>query len=85
VKRFKRIFAFLFILSLFVGVAHELSHTHHDGEICEICVFAHAPALFADLSTPPSISHIANQFDPFFVAHGTSPKISLRSRSPPLA
>jgi len=85
VKRFKRVFAFLFILSLFVGVAHELSHTHHDGEICEICVFAHAPALFADLPTPTSITHTTQRFDPFFVAHGVSPKISLRSRSPPLA
>lgn len=82
-KRFKRIFAFLFIFSLFVGVAHELSHTHDNGELCEICVFAHTPALFADLSEPTSITQATERFNPFFIAHGVSPKISLKSRSPP--
>jgi hypothetical protein len=85
VKRFKRIFAFLFVFSLFMGVAHELSHAHHNGEVCEICVFAHAPALFADVSEPTSITQIAERFNPFVVAHGVSPKISLKSRSPPIA
>jgi len=84
-KRFKRIFAFLFILSLFVGVVHQHTHAHHKGELCEICVFAHAPALLADIPTVTHITPIAQQFDPLFSSHDVSPKISLRSRSPPLA
>lgn len=84
-RRFRRLFALLFILSVFVGVAHELSHTHHHGDVCEVCVLAHAPALLGD--TPP-LALIDRSYEPFAslrIVQPTAPAILYRSRSPPLA
>jgi len=83
-KRFQRVFALLFIFSLFVGIAHELSHTHYDGEPCEVCIFSHVPALLVDLPTPTPIAPLAQQFDVMFLSQGLLTIISHKSRSPPL-
>lgn len=83
-QRFRRLFALLFILSLFSGVAHEASHAHHYGEVCEVCLLAHAPALLGDTSTVPLLDPY---YEPFAVAPiNLSPAHSIlsRSRSPPL-
>ncbi|MDP1784247.1 MAG: hypothetical protein Q8K81_02350 [Sulfuricurvum sp.] len=83
-QRFRRLFALLFILSLFSSVVHEASHAHHYGELCEVCVLSHAPALLGNTAT---VSLIDPYYEPFAVAHiNLSPARSIlnRSRSPPL-
>lgn len=81
---FRRFFALLFILSIFVTAAHELSHDKHD-ESCEICLLAHAPVL-------PGHSNIAvvieSCYEPFALSPLSVPLqscVSFRNRSPPLA
>ncbi len=84
-KRFRRIFALLFILSLFVGVVHQLSHAHHNGDSCEVCLLAHSPAL---ANEPIVLSIVTSTFEPFASAPFTQPSplaILTRSRSPPLS
>lgn len=84
-RRFRRFFALLFILSLFAGVVHELSHAHHHGDVCEVCLLAHTPALVSDA---PALVSLEQSYEPF-----ASPKVSRpiasaiidRSRSPPLS
>lgn len=84
-KRFSAIFSLLLILSVFIGVVHELNHVqHHDGT-CEACLFAHTPALI-DVSHP--IIPITAYYEPFLLAYMpllTPVKITLRSRAPPLS
>lgn len=83
-RRFRRLFALLFILSIFVGVAHELSHTHQHGDVCEVCVLAHAPALLDDA---PALVSIDQSYEPFAslrIVQPVAPAIYNRSRSPPL-
>lgn len=83
-KRLRRLFAYVFILSIFVGALHELSHTHQHGEACEVCILAHTPAL-ADNS--PVVIRIEHCFEPFASPRITQPVLSSifsRSRSPPL-
>lgn len=84
-RRLRHVFAWLFILSVIFGVVHELSHSHHHGEPCEVCILAHAPALIHDISTVVLIGHC---FEPFASSCVTPPSlicILTRSRSPPLA
>lgn len=84
-QRFRRLFALLFILSLFVGAIHESSHTHHNVDACEVCVLAHTPALFGDL---PALMIIDQYYTPFVTAPILLPaalSILTRSRSPPNA
>lgn len=84
-RRFRRLFALLFILSLFVGAIHEASHTHHIGELCEVCILAHAPGL---LTHSPGLVSIEQYHIPFLTADATLPfahYIPTRSRSPPIA
>jgi hypothetical protein len=84
-KRFRRFFALLFILSLFMGVIHEISHVHHQGDVCEICVLSHAPGLLGDTSILLFIDQI---YEPFIIFHLTlpaAPSILTRSRAPPLS
>lgn len=83
-RRFRRYFALLFILSLFVGVAHEMSHAHHQGDVCEVCVLAHSPALLGDASP---LALVVQTYEPFAAPAASQPfKLSIpgRSRSPPL-
>lgn len=84
-RRFRRFFALLFILSLFVGVVHELSHAHHHGDVCEVCVLAHAPALLSDT---PALVSLDQSYEPFAAPQTSRPIASTivdRSRSPPLS
>lgn len=83
-KQFQKIFAFLFIISIFVGVLHQLEHNHPDDGTCEICALAHAPALLNDIVTIPTIYIY---FEPFYTSFTTASylvTISLKSRSPPI-
>ncbi|MCX6074491.1 MAG: hypothetical protein NTY39_09245 [Campylobacterales bacterium] len=83
-KRFRRLFALLFILSLFVGVVHQLSHAHHD-DSCEVCLLSHSSAL---ANEPIVLSTVTSTFEPFACAPFTQPAplaILTRSRSPPLS
>ena len=84
-RRFRRLFALLFILSLFVGVAHQLTHNHHHGEACEICVLSHAPALFDNTLTVTPIDHYYEKFAFTDASHPVVSSILTRNRSPPLA
>ncbi len=82
-QRFRRLFALLFILSLFVGAIHETNHTHHIGELCDVCVLVHAPGLLND--TPVTV-YIEHYYTPFLTASITlafAHCIPTRSRSPP--
>jgi len=84
-RRFRRIFALLFILSLFVGVVHQLNHTHHNGDTCEVCLLSHSPALAHE---PIVLSTITTTFEPFVDTPFTQSSplaILMRSRSPPLS
>ncbi|MFA6144862.1 MAG: hypothetical protein WCW84_06660 [Sulfurimonas sp.] len=84
-KRFRRLFALLFILSLFVGVVHQLSHAHHNGDSCEVCLLAHSPVLVNDSVV---LSSVITTFEPFTSPQFTQPSplaILTRSRSPPLS
>lgn len=84
-RQFRRLFALLFILSLFVGVIHEIKHVHHQGELCEVCVLSHTPVLLGETFALKSIDCT---FEPFGFSSITNPSIqhiTLRSRSPPLA
>jgi hypothetical protein len=84
-KQFKRFFAFLFILSLFVGVVHELNPHHlHDGT-CEVCLIAHSPTLLSDPLTLTFVSSFYEPFDGALVNQSHQEAISLRNRSPPMA
>ncbi len=84
-QKLRRLFALLFILSLFVGVVHELSHSHHNGEPCEVCVLSHAPALLEDAVTVTSPDHDYEKFTFNNVSYPVSLSIQTRNRSPPLA
>jgi len=84
-RRLRRFFALLFILSLFVGAVHEGSHVHHNGDTCEVCVLSHAPGL---LGETPTLVYIDQIYEPFTISHltlPTAPSIPTRSRSPPKA
>lgn len=84
-RRFRRLFALLFILSLFAGAFHEARHNHHLGELCEVCVLAHAPGL---LTHTPVFVSIEQCHLPFLTADVTLPfahYIPTRSRSPPIS
>lgn len=84
-RRFRRLFALLFILSLFIGALHQASHDHHSGELCEVCVLSHGPALLNDT---PALVLIEPCNTPFIVTDITLPTphtLSARSRSPPIA
>ena len=84
-QRFRRLFTLLFILSIFVGVVHEVNHDHHDGKTCEICVLIHSPGLLDEI---PTIASIEQFYTPFLSAHialSFVPFILTCSRSPPIA
>lgn len=84
-QRFRRLFALLFILSLFAGAIHITSHTHDIGEPCDVCVLVHAPGLLAHT---PAIVFIEHCYTPFITARITpscAHYIPTRSRSPPAA
>jgi len=84
-RRIRRLFALVFILSLFVGVVHEITHTHHAGEVCEVCLLVHSLALVEDAIV---LSPVGLIFDTFDSPKGISPNqytLLTRNRSPPLA
>jgi hypothetical protein len=83
-QRFKRFFALLFILSVVVGVVHELNHTHQ-GDVCEVCVLSHAPALLGETFALAPIEYTFEPFEFFSIANPIAKSIILRSRSPPIA
>jgi hypothetical protein len=83
-RPFRRLFALLFILSLFVGVVHQLSHTHHAGEVCEVCLLAHSPALVDEAVVLPPLFVAFESFDPPKGSHPTQYTLLTRNRSPPL-
>lgn len=76
-------FVLLFILSIFVGVAHELEHDHHHDETCEVCLLAHTPALLDTPAVAIALDNIYDRFsDPVSVCPSIAP-LSCRNRSPP--
>lgn len=84
-QRFRRLFAFLFILSIFVGVIHEVNHSYADGETCQICIIAHSPGLLSDI---PVVVFIEQYYIPYLTASIVLPfthYIPTRSRSPPIS
>ena len=84
-RRFRRLFALLFILSLFVGVAHQLSHNHLHGEPCEVCVLSHAPTLLGNAVTVIPIDHYYEKFSFTDTSYPVASSILTRNRSPPLS
>lgn len=84
-RRFRHLFALLFIFSIAVGVVHELTHLHPHGETCEVCILAHSPALVDALPALPNIDYTFEPFLTRYTAHSAIPVIPGRSRSPPFA
>lgn len=84
-QRFRRFFALLFILSLFVGAVHELSHTHHQGDVCEVCILAHAPGLLGNTPTLTLNNKTYELFQYAPVSDPIAPNIILRNRAPPIS
>ena len=83
-KLFQKLFAFLFIISIFVGTIHQLEHNHIGDETCEICVLIHAPALLNNVVILPSIYKYFEPFNSSFTTISYLVKISLKNRSPPI-
>jgi hypothetical protein len=83
-RAFRRLFAVLFILSLFVGVVHEITHTHHTGEVCEVCLLAHSPALVEEAIVLSLVDALFDTFDSSKGAQPTQHILLTRNRSPPL-
>ena len=84
-RRFRRLFALLFILSLFAGAIHEINHIHDMGEPCVVCVLVHAPGL---LTHTQALASIEQYHTPFLVADirlSFANYIPTRSRSPPIS
>ena len=84
-QKFRRFFTLLFILSLFVGVVHELNHSHHQGEVCEVCVLSHAPSLLDETFSLAAIEWTFNPFQSSSIATPIAHPTLFRSRSPPIA
>ncbi len=81
----KKFFSFLFIISIFLGVFHELDAHHEHGETCEVCVVAHTSAILND-DQPLTVIQIPEElFYTIFTSIQKRENISLRSRSPPLS
>lgn len=83
-RRFKRLFALLFILSLFVGVFHEIDHAHAAGDTCEVCLFAHSPLILSDTVEVSKVDSAAVVFDARITPLRFVSYIPTHSRSPPL-
>lgn len=84
-RRFRRLFALLFILSLFVGAIHQANHHHDAHELCEVCVLAHSPALLNDSTTLINIESIHLPYLISLISLPSEQTFPTRSRSPPLA
>lgn len=84
-RRLRHLFAWLFILSVVMGVVHELSPDHQHGESCEVCILAHAPALTHDATPIVLIEHCFEPFASSPVPHLSPLCVLNRSRSPPVA
>jgi hypothetical protein len=83
-RRFRRLFALLFILSLFVGVFHEIDHAHAVGDTCEVCLFAHSPVVLDDAG-PLIFATVAFELQIFTsVVPSYQQYITAKSRAPPL-
>ena len=80
----KRFLALVYILSIFMGVAHEISHTHHIGENCSVCVLSHTPAVPTDAPSIPLVTHSFTEFTPLTLSQTDPLFIQARSRAPPL-
>ena len=84
-RKIKRLLALIYFLSIFMGIAHEISHVHHLGEDCSVCVLSHTPAVAVD--TPVSIA-IEQSYIEFISLLQSKVKpclIQARSRAPPIA
>ena len=84
-RKIKRFLALVYILSIFMGVVHEVSHVHHLGDNCSICVLAHAPAVGVDTPTPVFIDKAYAEFTALPQSKAKPSFIQARSRAPPLA
>lgn len=84
-QKFRRLFVLLFILSIFVGVVHEASHNHYNGEMCEVCVLAHSPGLLNDASDLLFIEAYYTAFIVPSIAYPDLHTLQARSRSPPIS
>lgn len=91
-RRFRRFFALLFILSTFIGAMHEVIHHHHhfidapsDDDGCPIYQLTQVIAVAA---APFQLPKIIPVYEPYRAMYLPTPaylSILLRSRSPPLS
>ncbi|MDQ7044130.1 MAG: hypothetical protein Q9M34_11465 [Sulfurimonas sp.] len=84
-KKLNGFVTFLFILSIFVGVFHELTIEHDFDEKCEVCLIVHAPALLLDTPLIVSIELYFEEYLSPKIALFNQTKNSIRNRSPPLS
>ncbi len=84
-RTMKRLLAIVYILSIFMGIVHEVSHSHHLGENCNVCTLSHTPAVPVDA---PSKTVVTQSFAEYIVQPQSEQKpllLQARSRAPPLA
>lgn len=84
-RSLKRFLALLYFLSIFVGVAHELSHSHHIGEHCSVCVLSHTPAVPAQAQAITLVDVPHDTFEKIYTTHAKPLCVLSKSRSPPLS
>lgn len=83
-RQIKRFLALIYILSIFMGVAHEITHVHQLGDSCQVCTISHTPALASDAPVLIQIDVPHESFDKLFANNSKPLSIAAQSRSPPL-
>jgi hypothetical protein len=84
-RKIKRLLALIYFLSIFMGVAHEISHVHHLDDNCSVCVLSHTPAVGVDAPSLISIDKTYAEFISLPQNKAQPCLIQARSRAPPLA
>lgn len=84
-RQIKRFLALIYILSIFMGVAHEITHVHQLGDSCQVCTISHTPALATDAPVLACIDAPQESFDRVYTNNIKPLTIPSQSRSPPLA
>jgi hypothetical protein len=90
-RRFKRFFVILFVVSTLLGAMHELIHHHHHDmdvhaeESCPIYLLTQTIVVPTEAYQLPSLALVYEPFTPQSLSIPIDSIISSRSRSPPLS
>lgn len=90
-RRFRHVFAWVFIVATLLGALHEVIHQHdHDAagkyeQSCPLYLMAQTPVLPVESYSLPPLCRDSEPFGLLRIDLSASAAISSRSRSPPLA